>query len=145
MIFPQTNLLTYFNLPPLVPKPVFKQERFGSVASVQQNETKQVVALCFPQSLINTLLSLSFQMATLLCTPQFIALNFLAHTFVSGHCSLRHARGRALIRHSMPPWNCSLCKWLFFCTHSKNGSCWVVRLCIFVGAAVTDTWLWLSR
>lgn len=61
-------------------------------------------------------------MATLLCIPQFIALNFLAHTFASGHCSLRHARGKgALILPSMLPCKCSLCKWLLLFLHSANG------------------------
>lgn len=77
----------------------------------QQNQTNWAVACLFPKCLINTFLSLSFQMATLLCIPQFIALNLLAHTFASGHCSLRHAgeRGGAAL---IPA--CSLCKWLPF-------------------------------
>lgn len=98
----------------------------------------------FPQSLINTFLSLRFQMASLLCIPQFIALNFQALTFASGHCSLRHARGRgALILPSMPPWKCSPCKWLLlFCFFSQS-TVKVVQLhaCVSSGGAVTDVWL----
>ncbi len=70
-------------------------------------------------------------MATLLCIPQFIALKFLAHTFASGHCLLRHARsGGALILPSMPPWKCSLCKWLFFYFFDPEWECLAASICI---------------
>ena len=83
-------------------------------------------------------------MASLLCIPQFIALNFQAHTFASGHCWLRHARGRgALILPSMPPWKCSPCKWLLLFCFFTQSRVKVAQLqaCVSSVGAVRDVWL----
>lgn len=93
----------------------------------------------FPKCLINTFLSLSFQMAMLLCIPQFIALNLLAHTLASGHCSLRHARGRggALTQHA-------LYANVLFPFGSTVRVIWL-QACEFCVGTERDVWLWLSR